>query len=151
MNAAPSMRRALVLASTVLLLGSIAACNKKEAPADAPAATMTEEVRVDDLRLGNAVGADKWVTTEADDFKPTETIYLSVRTTGSAPSATLQAKWTFQDGQVVKDDSQTIAPNGTTNTAFYVSRPSGWPVGNYTVSVMLNGQSAGSKDFEVKK
>ena len=37
-----------------------------------------------EIRLGNAIGADKRVTNETEDFRPTETIYASVATTGIA-------------------------------------------------------------------
>ncbi|HEU5049110.1 MAG TPA: hypothetical protein VFU00_02235 [Gemmatimonadales bacterium] len=107
-------------------------------------------VSVSEIRLGNAVGGDKRVAEETDDFRTTETIYASVATAGISPNATLSARWTFQDGQVVSEDTQTIAPNGPAYTEFHISNPSGWPTGDYKVEFFLNGQSVGSKDFEIK-
>jgi hypothetical protein len=54
------------------------------------------------------------VTAEQDDFSPRDTIYVSVLTTGSAPSATVTARWTFEDGQVVKE--VTLAVGGSTES-----------------------------------
>jgi hypothetical protein len=107
-------------------------------------------VRVTDVTLGRAIGGDKAVTDRAETFKPNDTIYASVATDGSAPSATLRAKWTFEDGQIVDESTRTIAPNNKERTEFHISKPSGWPAGKYKVEVFLNDQSAGMKDFDVR-
>lgn len=120
--------------------------NTPAAPASAPAAAPVRLVSVD---LGSAVGADQKVTTATTTFTPKDTIYASVATDGTG-NATLEAKWTYQDGQTVKDDSKTIAATGPANTAFSISKPDGWAAGNYKVEVSLNGAPAASKDFSVK-
>ena len=97
-------------------------------------------------------GASETVTatvpTAAPPF-PSETVYVSVRTEGTVPSAVLKARWTFQGGQVVQESSQTIAPKGTTVTEFHVSNPKGWPKGSYQVEVFLNGSSVETESFKV--
>ena len=138
-----------------------AACGKSEPPpapqttAPPPAAPLTPPpaasvVTVTTVELGNQIGADKRVTQQRTSFAPTDTIYATVVTNGSAPSATLTAKWTYQDGQVVNDSTQTIAPTGPAATEFHISKPDGWPAGTYKVEVSLNGRSTGTKEFEVK-
>lgn len=149
---------AFALAATLAL----SACGKKEEaapppaaatpPAEQPAATpapAAEAVAVAAIDLGNAVGGDQKVTTATTTFGVKDPIYAAVSTTGSG-TATIAAKWTYQDGQTVKEDSKSIAPTGPATTSFEISKPDGWPVGNYKVEISLNGQSAGSKDFEVK-
>jgi hypothetical protein len=84
-------------------------------------------------------------------FGPKDTIYASVATTGAAPSKTITAKWSFQDGQVVKQDSQAIAPTGPAATEFHISKPSGWPAGKYKVEIAVDGSPAGTQEFEVKR
>jgi len=149
----------------VALAGSIvlAACGKKEeapppapvvttpAPAPAPVATPAPApVAVASVDLGTAVGPDQKVTSPTTTFGPKDTIYAAVSTTGMAPSATLNAKWSYQDGQTVNDSSQTIAPNGPAVTTFHISKPDGWPAGNYKVEISLDDKSAATKDFSVK-
>lgn len=113
----------------------------------APAST----VHVSTIQLGSTVGADKRVAKETDTFRPTETIYASVATTGSAPSANLRAVWTYgKSGQVVHEETRAIAPNGPAVTEFHITKPSGWPKGDYKVEIFLDGQSVGSKSFTVK-
>jgi hypothetical protein len=133
---------------------------KKEAPppaetgrADTAAAAPApaEAFAVSDVTLGKAIGADKRVATPTTTFAPKDTIYASVATTGSAPSKTITAKWTYQDGQTVKEGTETIAPTGPAVTEFHIAKPTGWPVGKYKVEIAVDGTPATSKDFDVKK
>jgi hypothetical protein len=70
--------------------------------------------------------------------------------TAAAP-ATLKARWTYQDGQVVDESTQRIAPAGNARTEFHISKPDGWPPGKYKLEVLLNGSSAGTRDIEVER
>jgi hypothetical protein len=88
-------------------------------------------------------------------FAPTDkTIYASVATEGTTAGATLNAKWTYQDGDTtttVSDISQSISTDGPAVTTFKIQNPNEWPEGKYKVTVSLNGQSVGNEAFEVKK
>jgi hypothetical protein len=107
-------------------------------------------IEIAEVDLGKGVQADKTIRDETDDFAQRDTVYASVRTSGSTNSATITARWTFQDGQVVDERSETISPTGDANTVFFVSQPGGLPKGNYTLTVLLNGAEAQKKEFEVK-
>ena len=149
-----------VIAASLAAAMLLAACGKKEEPAPAaappaasapaPAPAAPAEVAVASVDLGSAVGPDQKVTTPTTTFGPKDTIYAAVSTTGSSSNATLAAKWSYQDGQTVNDSSQTIAPNGPAVTTFHISKPDGWPAGNYKVEISLNGKVASSKDFTVQ-
>ena len=135
-----------------LLLVAAAGCSKTDT-AGTPGTTGTTgttAVRVTEVALGRAIGADKAISDSTLTFGPTDTIYASIATDGSAPSATLRVKWTFEDSQTVNESTGAIAPNGRERTAFHISKPNGWPAGKYKVEVFLNGQSAGLKDFQVQ-
>jgi hypothetical protein len=104
------------------------------------------------LTAGSAIGADKKVAVATDSIAPSDTMYVSVDTTGSG-TAKLDAKWTYHKGgnvAVVKEDSMTIDTAGPATHEFHVSKPDGWPAGDYRVEVMLDGMSAGSKKLTVK-
>jgi hypothetical protein len=120
------------------------------APAPAPPAA-PKEFSVSGIEVGKGLGADKKVATPTTTFAPRDTIYASVTTDGAAPSKVITAKWTFQSGQTVKEESDTIAPTGPASTEFHITKKSGWPVGKYKVEILVDGSSAGTKDFEVKK
>ena len=118
-------------------------------PAAAAAASVTA------IDLGNAVGADNRVAAPATTFAPKDTIYASVTTRTSDAMATvpgkLAARWTFQDGQTVHEESRDLSITGDgTTTAFQVSKPDGFPVGRYKVEISLDGSVVQSKEFEVK-
>jgi hypothetical protein len=143
------------LASAVALglsLGFAGACRKsEEAPKPAPqvAAPAPAAFKVVRIDLGNAVGADKRVAAPSLTFKPNDTIYASVLTEGAAPSVALAARWTFGDGQLVNESTQTIAPTGPAATEFHIAKPDGWPAGSYKFELAANGEAAGALQFTV--
>jgi hypothetical protein len=154
---------ALAIAASLGVLVTANACKKAEppppppeptaapAPAPVPTAVPAPAVTVTDVSLGKSVGADKKVQTATDTFSPKDTIFASVSTDGSAASSTIKVKWTYgAAGQVVKEDSKTIAPTGPATTEFSIQKPSGWPKGNYKVEVTVDDKPGPSKTFTVK-
>ncbi len=143
------MQTSAVLA--LLLAFSTGCKNRSEQAATSQevGAAAAGEVLIADVQLGKRLGPDKRVTSATTRFSPRDTIYASVETSGSAPNATINARWTYEGQQVVKEDTRTIAPSGTETTEFHISKPSGWPKGKYQFTVSLGG-STQSKDFEVR-
>lgn len=143
-----NLRSALVLAC--LVLPALAACKKKDAPAPPTSNTPTVTAfRVTSIDLGKHVGANRRVDQPATTFGPRDTIYASVATEGSATAATIMARWTFEDGQVVQETSESISPSGPSATEFHIAKASPWPAGRYSVEISVNGVSSGKKDFTV--
>jgi len=142
---------------------ALAACGKKEEPKTAPTQAPTSApapssapapagIAVSGVTAGKAIGADKKVTAPTEAFATGDTMYVSIDTTGSG-TAKLDAKWTYRRGDkvaVVKEESMTINATGPATNEFHVSKPDGWPVGDYEVEVMLDGKPAGSKKLTVK-
>ncbi len=143
---------------TILLFAGslfVAGCGNRETetgateePSPSPAATAG--VVVTEVALGRSIGPDKTVTESTTSFGPLDTIYASVRTEGAASSSTISARWTFEDGQVVDESSQTIAPAGPEVTEFHISNPAGWPAGDYEVAISLDGQPVETRSFTVE-
>jgi hypothetical protein len=153
------MRRRIdlvVLSVLSVLLGlAIGSCSKKsetETPATSTSVTPppAAAVSVTAVELGRSVGGDKRIVDATQEFKPNDTIYASVLTTGSAPGTVVKARWTFQDGQVVNESEETIAATADAATEFHISKPDGWPAGKYQVEILLNGSPVQTKQFEVK-
>jgi hypothetical protein len=140
---------ALLLVS--LSTAAMAGCKKGSDTATTGTATTTStEPAISEVQLGKRLSADKRVTDATSTFSPRDTIYAVALTQGSSPNATVTARWTYEDGgQVVKEDSRSIAASGNEATEFHISKPSGWPKGKYRVTLTLGG-STESKDFEVK-
>jgi hypothetical protein len=151
------MLRPLSVALCCILLA--AACGRSdetktgattEAPAPPPVSAAPAPFRVASIDLGKAVGPDKRVAAPASAFAPTDTIYASVASEGSAASVTLTARWTYEDGQLVNESSETLAPSGPAVTEFHIEKPSGWPAGKYKVEIAANGAPSGTREFEVR-
>lgn len=143
-----------VIMTIAALSLALPACQKREKTAEGtrgtpPASTSAAPV-VTGLELGNAIQGNKRVVQSMITFGPMDTIYASVMTDGNAPSATLTARWTFEDGQIVDESSQTITMSGPATTEFHIVKPSGWPAGKYKVEILLNGNIARSAEFTVK-
>ncbi len=145
---------------------ALGACGKKEEPVPAPMPTAPapmpapeatpppaapmSAVTLTSTTLGNAVDASNAVTTPTETFGSKDTIYASVATNGSSASTPITAKWMFQDGQMVNESTQTIAPTGPAVTAFHIAKPDGWPLGQYTVEISMDGKVVDTKKFTVK-
>lgn len=142
-----------------LLIMVAASCGSKNEPPAAPtkepapaAAPEPAGVTAGTITLGKAVGPDKKITTPAETFAKGDTIYASVDTNGSG-SAVLKAKWTYSKGgqsTTVNEEPQPIMPTGPATTEFHISKPDGWPIGDYKVEVFLDDKSVGTKSFTVK-
>jgi hypothetical protein len=162
------MRTRSRILATALAVGLVAiACSKSEppppprAPAPPPppqaqatppkpsAAPAPVAFRVVGVELGKAVGADNKVAAPTTSFAATDTIYASVTSEGAAPQVALKARWTYEDGQLVDESAQAIAPTGPAATEFHIAKASGWPKGKYKVEVSANGAVVSTKDFSV--
>ena len=158
------MNKNYILGTLAALILTLNACGKKaEAPVPPSAPTQTSAptpvpppamagVTVGSVTLGNAIGANKKVAQASDSFGKKDTIYASIDTAG-AGTATLKAKWTYRKGgqeSLVKEDTQTIAPTGPATSEFHISKPDGWPVGDYQVEIFVGDKPAHTKSFTVK-
>jgi hypothetical protein len=154
------MTRIARAALVVSLVAALVACQKSETKTTAPSAppptaapppAAPPPLSVSSVDTGTGIADDKTITGPTAVFAKNDTIYVSVKTLGaSAAPQVLAAHWTYEDGQVVKDDSQSIQPSGPAQHTFSISKPDGWPAGKYKVEVTLDGKVAGSRDLEVK-
>ena len=147
----------VALAGTVALAG----CKKKEEavapapvvtePAPAPVEPAPAPVSATSVTVGNTAAADKSVAA-VSTFGVKDKIIVSVKTDAATPAnAAIDAKLTFQDGQVAGQKTANVvaADAGTTNVEFTNTNP--WPAGKYKVDVTLNGQPVGmTQEIEVK-
>jgi hypothetical protein len=123
------------------------------APAIAPVAAPAP-LSVAKLTLGSAVNADHQVIHASNSFATSDKIlYASVATEGSSSGATLNAKWSYLEGQgqLVSSISQSIATDGPAITTFKVQNPDLWPEGKYKVEISLDGKPVAQQDFQIKK
>jgi hypothetical protein len=140
------------------LASGLGACNRDTDVRDETAIPPASEtapgqaVRVTDVALGRSIDAQGRITGGAgtDNFARTDTIYVSVNTEGSAAGSRLTARWTFEDGQVVDESTQTISATGPAITEFHISSPGGFPAGRYQVEIQLNGRTVQTEEFTIR-
>jgi hypothetical protein len=145
-------RLAALLAVSVIWV----ACKGKEAetapaaPEPVPPVSAVPVFKVTTVELGNAIGADKRVAAPASVFSGGDTIYAVVATEGALRPVVLAATWTFEDGQLVAESTETIESAAPAATEFHISKPDGLPPGRYKVEIKADNATVGSKEFEVR-
>lgn len=125
------------LARTVALAGAVlmtTACS------DAP-------LQLANIQTGRSLNPDRSIASITTLFKPSETIYVSVQTTGEAPGS-IGVKWMYQ-GRVVDEPVKQVDYDGPASTEFHLQNSGGFPEGDYSVEIFINGQQVGSRSFKV--
>lgn len=143
--------RSLAALALIATLAGTAACDKRQTAQGAERESVDNAgLSVTSLKLGRSLNPDRTVNDNTDDFKPGDTVFAVVETRGSE-AGTLKARWTYQDGQVVDETAQPLAPSGSeSRTEFHIAKPDGLPVGRYRVEISVNGRVVDSEEFEVK-
>jgi hypothetical protein len=124
------------LAALHLLIASLAA------------ACSQPPLQLDTIQLGRGLNPDKTVTGFTTRFAPDDTIYAAVLTS-NAGSGTVKARWLFA-GRVVSEPEKQVSYKGAASTEFHLQNTSGFPPGDYSVEVFLDGKSVGSRPFRVE-
>lgn len=129
-----------------------AAARDSAAKADsARAAEASKTLKVTNVMIGKRIGQGDRVTEPTFLFDPVDTVYVSIGTVGSPESAKFEARWTNQRGERVDSVIKTIQPKGRENTALSAFRAKGWTPGPYRITIYVDGDSADTKTFQVRK
>lgn len=132
------MRRARIRLSVASLLVA----------ATLTAACTQQPLTVSTIQLGRGLNPDKTVNGFTTRFKPTDTIYVAVLT-DDAGSGKVKARWLYA-GRVVSEPEREVAYQGPAATEFHLRNTSGFPPGEYTVELFLDGKAVGSRSFRVE-
>ena len=106
-----------------------------------------EPLQLANIQTGRALNADRSVASITTLFKSSETIYVSVQTTGSAPG-TIGVKWMYA-GRVIDEPVKPVDYSGPASTEFHMQNSGGFPEGDYTVDIFINGEKVGTRAFKV--
>ena len=109
----------------------------------------SEPLRVTTLQLGRTLNPDNSVANHTTQFKPLDTMYVSILTPEKGRGV-IGVRWTYR-GRVVSEPSREVVYRGPASTEFHIQNSSGFPPGDYSVEVFLDGQSVGKRDFRVEK
>ena len=111
------------------------------------AACSDEPLQLANIQTGRALNADRSMASITTLFKPSETIYVSVQTTGSAPGS-IGVKWMYQ-GRVIDEPVKQVDYTGPASTEFHMQNSGGFPEGDYSVDIFINGEKVGTRAFKV--
>jgi hypothetical protein len=100
------------------------------------------------IQLGRSLNPDSTVASFTTRFAPGETVYVSVATTGVG-SGTISVRWLYA-GRVIDEPKKDVSYRVPATTEYHLQSPAGFPPGDYTAEVFLNGQSAGTRAFRVE-
>ncbi|MBB1087264.1 hypothetical protein H4F99_02040 [Lysobacter sp. SG-8] len=160
-------RTTYAVATALVASLALAGCKKEETAPPAPQASApppptlepstnvaVAPAEVTGVELGSSVGADMRVASPSTSFAPGDTIHAAVSTMTGDPTAsvpaTLGVKWTYGGDTVVHEETQQVNLTGKGVTSFQISKPDGWPTGQYKVEVSLDGKVVQTREFEVK-
>jgi hypothetical protein len=119
----------------VVLLVAVAACSR-------------EPLMVETIQIGRSLNSDNTVGVHTTRFRPKETMYAAVLTTARG-SGTLTAKWMF-GGRVVSETSKDVSYPDRSATEFHFSAADGFPAGDYSVEILLDGMSVATRTMRVE-
>lgn len=99
------------------------------------------------IQIGRSLNPDRSVASITTLFKPSETVYVSVQTS-AAGSGTVGVKWMFGT-QVIDEPTKQVSYDGAASTEFHLQNSGGFPPGDYSVEIFLDGVSVGKRTFKV--
>ena len=102
-------------------------------------------LRVTSIQVGRSLNADNTIASHTTTFKPDDTMYLSVATSG-AGSGTMSVRWTYA-GRLVDEPKKPVSSRNIAVTEFHLKSGDGFPPGEYAAEVFLDGKSVGTERF----
>jgi hypothetical protein len=118
-----------------ILYGCLAACGSRP-------------FQITAIQLGRSLNSDHSVSEFTTVFSPHDTIYLSVLSAGPG-AATLSVRWTY-GGKVVGEPKKRVEGRDIAATDFQLQNAGGFPPGEYSAEIFLDGKSVGTRTFRVQ-
>jgi hypothetical protein len=129
------MRALTVHLTAVILCACLAACGSRP-------------LNITTIQLGRTLNADQSVAEFTTIFAPHDTVHLSVLTSGGG-SGTISVRWTYGSSLVGESQKQ-VADRDFAATEFPLHSAGGFPPGQYSVEIFLDGKSVGTRPFKVQ-
>jgi hypothetical protein len=108
----------------------------------------SEPLNVVGVQTGKSLNSDHSIGTHAASFHPTDTMYVSVLSNGRG-AGTVTVKWTYA-GQVLQTLSKKVSYTDQAATDFRFEAADGFPVGDYTIDVLVDGKSIETRRVKVE-
>ena len=101
------------------------------------------------IQIGRSLNQDRSISSITTLFKPNEVVYVSVQTT-AAGKGTVSVKWKYGT-RVIDEPSKQVNYDGPASTEFHMQNSGGFPPGDYSVDVFIDGVQVGTRAFKVDR
>ena len=109
----------------------------------------SEPLTVTAIQTGKSLNSDNSIGTHAATFKAQDkTMYVSVLT-GARGSGVIVVRWVL-GGRAIHEVSKDVSYNDQAATDFRFQAADGFPRGEYTIEVLLDGKPAGTSTVRVE-
>lgn len=128
----------------------------RETPSHQPVIDQTAEVTAGTPTIGSALDESSQITSPQLTFSPKDTIYLAIPTstpTSAITYGTLSVRWKYRQGALYLeffDETQRMQFSKDLVTIFKLSKPDGFPVGEYQAEIRLNSVAVHAVAFSVQ-
>ena len=106
-------------------------------------------LRVTTIQTGRSLNSDNSVGNHTTRFKPDDTMFASVLTDGPG-AGTIGVRWRFA-GRLVSEETRNVSYRDHAATAFHIQNSSGFPDGEYSVEILVDGKSFATRSLRVDK
>ena len=100
------------------------------------------------IQVGRSLNQDRSVASITTLFKPSETVYVAVQTS-AAGKGVVGVKWKFGT-QVIDEPTKQVSYDGPASTEFHLQNSGGFPPGDYSVDIFIDGVQVGTRAFKVE-
>jgi hypothetical protein len=111
------------------------------------AACSTGPLELANIQVGRSLNQDRSIASITTLFKPNETVYVSVQTKAGGKGV-IGVKWKY-GSQVIDEPTKQVDYSGPASTEFHLRNSGGFPPGDYSVEVFIDGVQVGSRNFKV--
>jgi hypothetical protein len=137
------------------LTAALAGCagdNESELETEAPMAgdVAMNDLDIEEVNLGRAIGADMRVTEMLNNFAAGDSVYASVRVEGTATTGTIMARWMTESDSLVHEETKTISSAGE-QWAWFALGTEMLPEGDYELKLYVNGEEEEEREFSIAR
>ena len=105
-------------------------------------------LQLTNIQIGRSLNQDGSVASITTLFKPSETVYVAVQT--GAGKGVIGVKWKY-GSKVVAEPTKNVDYNtGPKSTEFHLQNSGGFPPGDYSVDIFIDGVQVGTRAFKVE-
>jgi hypothetical protein len=108
----------------------------------------SEPLNVSTIQTGKSLNSDNSIATHSASFRPKDTMYVAVLT-GARGAGTITVRWKL-GSTVVHELTREVAYNDQAATDFRFQAADAFPVGTYTIEVLLDGKPVGERTVRVE-